>query len=56
MPGRTLGSLFADVWALFTACLLLGLGILSHDLAEKYVGQIFLKWQPPEELMLIIIP
>ena len=31
VPRRTLGSLFADGWAVFPSCLLFGLGLLSPD-------------------------
>ena len=29
VPGRTLGNLVADVWAVFLPCLLFGLGLLG---------------------------
>ena len=51
VPGRTLGSLLLMHGAVFPH-LLFGLELLSPN----GWGQIFPKWQPPRELMPVIIP
>ena len=50
VPGRTLGSLSANGWSYVP--ILFGLGLLS----TSGWGQIFPKWWPPGEFILVIIP
>ena len=52
VPGRTLGSLFANGWGFVPTLLFFGLGLFKPD----GWGQILPKWKPPGELMLMNTP
>ena len=57
VPGRTLGRLSADEWDCVPTLFFVWPGGSEHwYLHAVGLGQLFLKWQPPKELMLIIPP